>query len=84
MKRKRERLVTELLPSMPVWVHETLGRTRAHLAIEEGRTGLGPLGIRLACERWRGFQPAQWFDLAHPDDVRCQRCLAWERRYKED
>jgi len=83
MKRQRESLVQELLPDLPVWVHDRYGRVRAHLAIDEGRTGAGSLGIVLACAR-EGIEVACFFEVAHPDDIKCKRCLAWERKHKED
>ena len=85
MGRKREPLIQERLPDLPVWVHDRFGRVRAHLAIAEGVTRMGSLGVELACAPPAcRVQVARFFDLAHPDDVKCKKCLAWERKHKEE
>ena len=78
-KREREPLVQEALPKLPVWVYDHFGKTRAHLAIGDGLTEHGSLGVVLACDR-ADPQLARFFDLAHPDDIKCKKCLACERK----
>jgi len=84
MSGKREPLVQEVLPEMPVWVYDHFGKTRAHLAITDGLTEHGSLGVVIACDRSYPVQVARFYDLAHPDDIKCKKCLAWERKHKEE